>query len=74
MSTSVPSFPRRGQAPAVATGVFPAPAVDGGFPKKTDGSPDFSKMSGAQKVAFARQRIKNDMARHSDNGNGNARR
>ena len=75
VSTSAPSsFPRRGQAPAVATAVIPAPAADGGLPKKSDGSPDFSKMSGAQKVAFARQRIKNDMARHSDNGNGNARR
>ena len=70
MSTSTGSaFPRRGQASAVAA---PAPAsVDGGFPKKGDGSPDFSKMTAVQKVALARQRIKSDITR---NGNGDARR
>jgi hypothetical protein len=51
---------------------LPSPvSADGGIPTKTDGSPDFSKMSSAQKVALARQRIKSDIAR---NGNGDARR
>jgi hypothetical protein len=36
------------------------------FPKTSDGSPDFKKMSAAQKVAFARTRIKSDLA--STNG------
>ena len=52
----------------------PAAAVPGGgngFPKKADGSPDFSKMSPAQKVALARQRIKSDIVR---NGDGEVRR
>jgi hypothetical protein len=72
MSTpALSSVPRRGQAPAVAA---PAPAsVDGGFPKKSDGSPDFSRMSSAQKVALARQRIKTDIVRNG-NGNGDGRR
>jgi hypothetical protein len=45
-------------------------ATNGGFPKKTDGSPDFSKMSSGQKVAFARQRIQSDMSRHNGDGDG----
>ena len=70
MSTSS-SFPRRGQA-AAAAALAPAPeSTDGGIPKKADGSPDFAKMSSAQKVALARQRIKSEIAR---NGNGDARR
>jgi len=67
VSALAPALPRRGQAAAVAASAS-APAVTAdGFPKKGDGSPDFAKMSGAQKVAFARLRIKNDIVR---NGNG----
>src|SRR5687768_16219468 len=40
-----------------------APVVDGKFPTKTDGSPDFKAMTPAQKVAFARQRIQSDLSR-----------
>src|SRR5688572_18971851 len=55
----------------VAASVIPRPAAsvslggDGSLPKKSDGSPDFSKMSPAQKVAFARQRIANDISRNN---------
>ena len=38
------------------------------YPTKSDGSPDFKRMTVAQKVAFARERIKTDLTRHSDNG------
>ena len=72
VSSSVPSsIAQRGKAPAVAAQVIPAASADGGFPKKGDGSPDFAKMSSAQKVAFARQRIRTDAAR---NGNGDGQR
>ena len=70
VSTSAPAFPRRGQAAVAAPVVAPVSGGDG-FPQKYDGSPDFSKMTPAQKVALARQRIKNDIAR---NGNGDGRR
>jgi len=55
----------------VAASVIPKPAAapslggDGAVPKKTDGSPDFSKMTAAQKVAFARRRIQNDITRNN---------
>jgi hypothetical protein len=58
---------------APATTVPPAPAKASasssanGFPKKADGSPNFKAMSGAQKVAFARQKIQADL---SKSGNG----
>jgi hypothetical protein len=48
-------------APEVKTAVI-AQAVDG-LPLKSDGSPDFKKMTAAQKVAFSRRRIQNDLAR-----------
>jgi hypothetical protein len=67
-STGAPSSPRRGQAAGAAPAAAPV-SPNGGFPKKSDGSPDFSRMSGAQKVAFARQRIRSDAVRH-DNGDG----
>jgi hypothetical protein len=72
MSAAAPSFSRKGQVATVAAPAPPRPSTNGGFPKKADGSPDFSKMSSGQKVAFARQRIQSDMARH--NGDGDARR
>jgi hypothetical protein len=40
-------------------------------PKKSDGSPDFSKMTAAQKVTYSMQRIRSDIAR---NGNGDGQR
>jgi hypothetical protein len=62
--------PAQRSRPAAA--VVTAPSGDGGaIPKKTDGSVDFSKMTSAQKVAVARQRIKNDIVR---NGNGDGKR
>jgi hypothetical protein len=33
------------------------------LPTKPDGSPDFAKMTAAQKLALARQKIKSDLAR-----------
>jgi hypothetical protein len=39
------------------------------FPVNSDGRPDFKKMTTAQKVAFARERIKSDLVK----GSGNAR-
>src|SRR3954447_13964805 len=70
MSTSSLPPPRRGQAPAAAP-VIPVASADGSFPKRADGSPDCSKMSSAQKVSLARQRIKADSSR---NGNGDRQR
>lgn len=49
-----------------ATTTIAAPSA--GVPRKTDGSPDFKKMTSAQKVAWSRQRIAADLAK---NGNGN---
>lgn len=49
---------------AAATAVIPQPA---NWPKKSDGSVDFSKMSPTQKVAYSRQRIRADLSR---NGSG----
>ena len=39
-----------------------APASNG-YPKNTDGSPDFKKMTPAQKVAYSRSKIKTDLAK-----------
>jgi hypothetical protein len=56
----------------VAASVIPKPAApphlggDGSMPKKSDGSPDFSRMTAAQKVAFARRRIRNDITRNKE--------
>lgn len=49
--------------PKQSAPVSSAPAANGSFPKRADGSPDFSKMSPAQKVAFSRQRIQSDLSR-----------
>jgi len=38
------------------------------LPKKTDGSVDFKQMTSAQKVAYARQRIRADLTRGDGNG------
>jgi hypothetical protein len=66
------TFPRRGESPAVApAAVRAASAANGGLPKKADGSPDFSKMTPAQKVAYARERNREAIAR---NGNGDGQR
>jgi hypothetical protein len=73
-SGTAPS-PKKYGTNVVATSVIPkaspasAPVVDGKFPTKTDGSPDFKAMTPAQKVAFARQRIAGDLARDQQ-GNG----
>jgi len=55
----------------VAATVIPKPAAwpasggDASLPKKSDGSPDFSRMTAAQKVAFARRRIQNDITKNN---------
>jgi len=46
--------------PAISRTVIPAPTPP---PLKPDGSPDFKKMSAAQKVAYSRQRIAADQSR-----------
>lgn len=67
--------PRPGSArpaPASPTGNVVARTVvasPDGFPKRSDGSPDFKQMSAAQKLAYSRQRIQSDLAK----ANGNAR-
>jgi hypothetical protein len=65
-----------------AGAVRPAPAPQGavvaksvipsadGFPKKSDGSPDFKQMSPAQKLAYSRQRIQSDLTKANGNGRG----
>ena len=54
----------KSEKPAAKTAVIAAPAkVTGVFPTGSDGAPDFKKMTSAQKVAFARQRIKADLTR-----------
>ncbi len=47
----------------VASAVIAGPA---GVPRRADGSPDFSKMTPAQKVALSRARIQSDLSRHGD--------
>jgi hypothetical protein len=62
------TVPRRGEAPAARPSAPAAPSgPNGGVPKKGDGSPDFSKMTPAQKVAYSVQRNRESLAR---NGNG----
>ena len=56
-------------APARPLAVPAPPAGNGNLPKKADGSPDFSKMTPAQKVAYSVQRNRESLAR---NGNGAA--
>jgi hypothetical protein len=68
ISASAPSFSRRVQASASAATAAAPVSTDGAFPRKADGSPDYSKMSSGQKVAFARRRIQSDMARHNGDG------
>ncbi len=46
-------------APELKTAVLAKPS----FPTKPDGTPDFKKMTPAQKVAFARDKIKSDLTR-----------
>jgi hypothetical protein len=53
--------------------VIAAPAASGSttsnaLPVTSDGAPDFKKMTSAQKVAFARQRIKSDLTRNRETG------
>jgi len=49
----------------VKSAVIAAPSS---IPTKPDGSPDFKKMSAAQKVAYSRERIKTDLAKVNGNG------
>jgi len=58
--------------PAIAAYKAPqpaaAPALAGAWPKLADGSPDFKKMTPAQKVALSRQRIQTALSRGNLNG------
>jgi hypothetical protein len=68
--TSVPSSslkPDQTKAPAPATDSPP-------YPTKSDGSPDFKKMSPAEKVAYSRNRIRTDLARADAVTGGNGAR
>lgn len=51
--------PATAAKPTVVLTAVPA----NGFPQKADGSPDFAKMTPAQKVAYSRRRIQTDLAR-----------
>ena len=75
-STSAVSLSSGGAAkPAAAAAVArpaPAPAqkpaAGNGWPTLANGSPDFKKMSAAQKVSFSRQRIQNDLQKANGDG------
>jgi hypothetical protein len=69
--SAVATLPRKSGASVHATPRTSAPASssDQKFPARADGSPDFKTMTQAQKVAFARQRIANDLS-HDNRGNG----
>ncbi len=47
---------------APASAAKPQATATGSTPKKSDGAPDFKQMTSAQKVAYARQRIKADVS------------
>jgi hypothetical protein len=56
--------PEKSEKPTQKTAVIAAPAKPSGvFPTGSNGTPDFRKMTSAQKVAYARQRIKADLSR-----------
>jgi hypothetical protein len=61
---SKPAGSPRAPEPTVKSTVIAAPAI----PTKADGSPDFKKMSAAQKVAYSREKIKSDLAKANGNG------
>ena len=55
---------------AAAPQVKAAVIANASLPTKSDGSPDFKKMTAAQKVAFARERIKSDLAQQNGGNTG----
>jgi hypothetical protein len=68
---SSPPRPTAGRWVSPKAVVVASPA---GFPAKPDGSPDFKRMTSAQKVALARQRMQSDLAKAGGcDGNGRAR-
>jgi hypothetical protein len=64
-TVSMSGAQKKEAATAAKTAVIGKPS----FPVNSDGRPDFKKMTTAQKVAFARERIKSDLVK----GSGNAR-
>lgn len=69
-TVSLASKPKTSRKPMKVTESKSATAVlsPASFPKKSDGSVDFKQMTGAQKVAYARQRIRADLSRGEGNG------
>jgi hypothetical protein len=67
-TVTVPAKPAPGQSAAQRSAAPDSSSAPLDFPKKPDGSPDFKKMTAAQKVAFSRGRIKTDLANASGNG------
>jgi hypothetical protein len=68
-STPAPA-PTTPSAPIKADGKTQATVKTAVIPKAPAGTPDFKSMSAAQKVAYARSRIKDDLAKQA---NGNSR-
>ena len=64
LTVTATSYAGTGSSVSLSKGVNTTTAV---FPRATDGTPDFKKMSPAEKVAYSRKRIRADLAR---SGNG----
>ena len=57
--------------PEVRTALVPSPVIKtDAYPTKPDGTPDFKKMTPAQKVMLARQKIQSDLSTGNETGNG----
>jgi hypothetical protein len=61
LTSTATSYAGSGSRVSLSTKTSAKPQA-GAIPAKSDGSPDFSKMTSAQKVAYSRQRIKASMA------------
>jgi hypothetical protein len=76
LTTTATSYAGAGSSASLSkpkAAVIAAPTAFGSttpnaLPVTSDGAPDFKKMTSAQKVAFARQRIKTDLTRAKDTG------
>jgi hypothetical protein len=68
LSKSSAQKPKTAVIAKPANGAGAQSAEMSAFPITKDGSPDFKKMSAAQKVSYARQRIRSDVESRSGNG------